>query len=468
VSADAGVAVARPRRPFEPEHAAPDAAARQRAERFVDVELEVLAEQGNFERARVLLARRAAAGSADADVYLDAIRVERSAAPAGAAWQAWASRALAHGVEIAGALAALVPRRELCAYLIGQDVGWALLSPQRDRVAARALLSLRLEQQLRDDPVLALAAIDDSALRSAAADDAALRALVIGVIAGAVWDARDSALAIARSYAIDETATSCAADVQDGAEAEARRAWTNALRLEPMWTAAKTIVSAGDDGRRRYREDATDPTPIPGALARVMRSAPLASRGVSAQLARELLNDLRVRPDAYLEWTDAIARHAPELGAWLTEVCGAGRDVLVAGRETTIDTTAVENALSAAGTGLRKHRLQTAWVGALLLSTTLLIATWPWSDLARAGIAVFALLGPWPLRRTLDRRLYARVLRPALLDAIIRHGVSLAALCRALHAREIVRRQALVTHAERDRGLGLASALGAFAHTEIT
>lgn len=401
MSADA--AHARVRRAFEPEHATPDDAARARAARFADRELDVLAEQGNFERARVLLGRRAGAGGAEPDLYLDAIRLERSASPAGAAWQAWASRALSERVEIASALLALVPERELCGYLIGQEIGWATLGAQRDRAAARALLRMRLEQQLRDDPLAALAAIDDRALREAAVDDPALRALVTAVLAGATWDARDRALSIAQSYGID-------ASMQGGDET--RAALANAVRLQPAWIAAHAA-------------------PCPGAVARFVRCAPVASRAALGPLARELLRDLRAQPAAYLDCADRFARAAPELGTWLIAECDAARAALSV-RDPMRDPDAIESALAAARRDLR-------------------------SSLAR--------FVPWPFRGTLDRRIFGRTLRPVLRDAIVQHGATVAALCTALRAPETAGDGALALLAEGDRGLAILSALAAFAHT---
>jgi hypothetical protein len=408
VSADA--ARARARRPFEPEHAAPDAAARARAGRFADRELDVLAEQGNFERARVLLARRAAAGVADGDAYLDAIRLERSASPAGAAWQAWAARAFAAGAEIAGVLAALVPERELCAYLIAQGVGWQALGRQHDRAAARALLRMRLEALLRVDPPAALAAIDEPALRAASVEDPALRVLVRAVIAGAIWDARDRAVAVAQSYAVE---TSAAAGTPDREETDA--SLVNAVRLQPAWI---TVTSVAE-------------SPCPAPLARFVRSGPVASRAALVVLAHELLHDLRAQPRAYLRCADAFARHAPELATWLVAECESARDALGAASDGAREAKIAADALARARGELRQRRL--------------------------------AQLVPWPLSRALDRRRYARAVRPVLLDAIAQHGARLPALGKALRAPGMLRGAALAVLAEGDRGLAIISELAAFA-----
>jgi len=62
-------------------------------EAYFDSGIGVLVEQGNLERARVLLAKRASTQPSDPMLYLDAIRMERVASPDARAWQAWLSQA---------------------------------------------------------------------------------------------------------------------------------------------------------------------------------------------------------------------------------------------------------------------------------------------------------------------------------------------------------------------------------------
>jgi hypothetical protein len=153
------------------------------------------------------------------------------------------------------------------------------------------------------------------------------------------------------------------------------------------------------------------------------------SHAALAQLGRELLHDLRARPSAYVKCADAFARDAPELGSWLIAECDAAREAFPPGHDPTRELEAAGRTLAPARTHLRNVQL-----------------------------------APWPLSRILDRRMYARSIRPLLLDVIVQHAASLTVMRAALCAPDMPRGPALAALMERDRGLAILCTLARFAY----
>jgi hypothetical protein len=418
--ADAAAALVEDRRAFEPERAFATPPADFSAEDFFEREIGILCEQGNFERARVLLSRRALELRGEANVFYDGIRMERSASPAGEAWQAWAARALAEGAQIAPRLRALVPEDALRAYLVRARVGWSVLERQKDAVAARELLRLRLEHQLDGDPGAVLAAVEDPALIDAARQDPALLRIALGALAAALWREPSRAAALAQQYGVELAAK--AADPQPGAARDPRALLAQASRLHGTWA------------------DVMRPEPCPAPLDRFVRVGRLVGVARARALAAALSADLRARPREYLRSATSIARAPDALATWLSAALQSVAGELDAqrgrARPPGPDGTANASDAALAGDAWRQEldeRLQRCaravgadplrrlWLAALAASVTALALAWLATG-ASALLFVPAVLLPWPLRRSVDAVLYRRHVRGALLDAVVAEG----------------------------------------------
>lgn len=420
-------------RVFEPERELAGPPREFVPEDFASREIGILCEQGNFERARILLSRRAVANPEDANVYLDAIRIERSAAPSGEAWQAWVSRALEIGAQVAGHLRALLPEDALRTYLVQQNVSWSALERQKDRPAARELLRLRLEQQIADDPATALATAEHPAVYRSAELDPALRQLVIGVMAATAWrfPARVTVLAMHHGIATG----SADAEALERAQG-ARSALAEARALQAPWAAVTQQA-------------------CPQALDRFVRAGKLVSERRARALLLALSADARVQPREYLRCAEVITGVSAGLALWLAEALQTAQHELLGaairdgasferGGEPAAGAQAVAAALgaradasepSAARTALgqivtrcagavRRDPLYRLWLVTLLLSAAGLGLAAVWAGPASLLYAPAALL-LLPLRRGIDAILYRRNVRGALLSLVTAQGVSL-------------------------------------------
>ncbi len=429
-------------RVFEPELAWSEAPPEPRAEDFAERQIGVLVEQGNFERARVLLAKRVAAGEREAGLFLDAIRVERSAAPGGEAWQAWLTRALSAGVPVAGRLPGLLPVSALRAYLARLQIGWAVLEQQPDRRAARELLCLRLEQQLLLEPAGALAEIEDPALHRGAQQDPELQRVALAVMAAVVWRYPARVLVLAPRYGVP-LASAGPPSAQGLAGPEPFALLCDAYRLQVGWDEA-------------CREQSWPPP-----LERALRGAWLLSRASGRRVYAELQADLRARPRDYLRCADEVVRVSPPLSAWLQGTLGRAFDELCGPPPCAPQ--ALQAPLAGGARAVWGDPLQRVWLGARVLAAAAFAAA-----LWRIGVTGL-LAGPpavvvlWALRRALDALLYRRNLRALLLELMVTHGAAPAALAAGLRGAAMPGRRRLAARCERDRALALIGALCAHA-----
>jgi hypothetical protein len=432
------------RRVFEPERPARAVPAEFELEDFSDREIGILVDQGNFERARVLLAKRSALRSDDAEVYFDAIRMETSATPGAQSWQAWVSRALRSGAQVAGRLPALIEQGALCAYLVQQDVGWAALEAQRDQAGARELMRMRLERQLVTDPLAALAAIEEPALSRAAIEDAALLQLALGVMAAAVWRDPARVSALAPRYGV-----------------ELEREASAGL---PVTGDPRQLLRKGRE-LQRFFELSSEAEPWPEPLERVVRAGALVSAATAARLLAELRADLQVRPRDYQRCAEAIARVSSALCVWLQQLFTVAVIELDAGnaepeRAETDAAQKLAQRLVEAGRALRRDPLARSWwVGLGAVAAGAVIG---WLELggigvATAGVACGAFLA---LRRPLDALLYRRHLRTPLMRSIVlASGEGVASLAERIRNSAIPLRRSMARCAGRDPALALLGAI---------
>jgi hypothetical protein len=435
------------RRAFEPLCAWQAAPAEPTVDDFADRQLGVLSEQGNFERARLLLARRAVEQPDDAGLYLDAIRTERCAAPSGEAWQAWLSRALQHGAAVASALPALLPERLLRAYLTKHDIGWALLERQPDRAAARELLRLRLEQQLLDAPSSALDALGEAALQRAAQSDAELLRLAVAVLAGSAWVQPARVLALAARYGLELT------QAEASSAANGLPELLSAQRLQPAWTAVAAELEC------------------PPPLERFVRVGHLVSRASARRLWAELHADLRARPGEHLRCVDAALRLSRPLLESLREAFEhAGRELFAPNAPP--EPEVLQRRIVDAALGLRRDLLLRLWPGAVVLAVAVPAGAWLGSGPLGLSAALLEALGLGSLcalawaRRSLDRRLYRRRLRAVLVAMMVEHGVGLEPLAELLQRNGVPRGRSLAARARRDAALSSIGALAAHGRRE--
>ena len=438
------------RRAFEPERAFAEAAADFCVEDFFEREIGILCEQGNFERARVLLSRRAVELRGEANVFYDGIRMERSAAPGGEAWQAWVARALADGAQIAPRLRALVPEGALRTYLVRADVGWTVLQRQKDAAAARELLRLRLEQQVDADPGAALGALEDAALVRGAQHDPALMRLAIAVLAGASWREPARARAFAQQYGVALDAGD-AAGAPNGATHDAHALLAQAFRRQGAWAAVM------------------QQEPCPAPLDRFVRVGRLLSAARAQALCVTLGTDLRVRPREYLRCAVAIASAPDGLADWLLASLQSMPDGAAKGDTPATDRhaarvadrapparSALSDRLQGCAGAVAADPLQRLWLAASIATATALAL----GALAAGPIALVlapAVLLLWPLRRSVDAVLYRRNVRASLLDAIAVEGAAAAEIVECMQAfpnRALVR---LAAHVRRDKALALVA-----------
>jgi hypothetical protein len=448
-----GASSAAARRAFEPERAFAEAAEDFCIDDFFEREIGILCEQGNFERARVLLSRRASELRGEANLFYDGIRIERSAAPGGEAWQAWVARALADGAQIAPRLRALVPEPALRAYLVRADVGWTVLQRQKDAAAARELLRLRLEHQVDADPGAALGALEDAALLRAAQHDPALMRLAIAVLAGASWREPARASALAQQYGVTLDAGSAASAANGAAQGayDAHALLVQALRRHGAWA---TVAQQ---------------EPCPAPLDRFVRVGRLLSAARAQALCATLGADLRVRPREYLRCATAIVSAPHGLADWLLAALQSMPDCAANGAAPVPDRGAERSAdralaaraalfdrLHAAARAVAADPLQRLWLAAAIATATALALGW----LAAGPVALVlapAVLLLWPLRRRVDAVLYRRNLRASWLAAVVTEGATIAEVVecmRALPNRALVR---LAAHAQRDMALALVA-----------
>jgi hypothetical protein len=446
----------RARRAFEPERDFGTAPADFVSDDFSDREIGILCEQGNFERARVLLSRRALGASGDAQLFLDAIRMERSAAPGGAAWQAWVSRALAAGAQVAPRLHALVPQEALRAFLAREAIGWTALERQRDLPAARELLRLRLDHELDLEPVAALRALEEPALVEAAARDAALLRLALGALAAAAFVDPTRVAALAARYGVDPRATGPAddgagADGSAAAFAESRdpgELLRRALHLQPAWAAA------------------TARAPSPAALDRFARAGLVIGSARARALLAALHADLRARPREYLRCAVAIADAPDGLAPWLIAALQSAARELAAPPPADPEQPAEgpqrpeqHDALRACAQALARHPLRRASPAAAVAAAAALApAFWIAPTAALLGAALLPALW-WLLRRVLNAQLYRRAARAALLDAVIAEQASARELVAAMRAHPSRALRRLAAYAALDPALGLIAAI---------
>jgi len=439
---------------FEPERAFPEPPAAFEADDFFEREIGILSEQGNFERARVQLSRRVAAHGDDAQLYLDAIRMERSAARGGEAWQAWLVRALSAGVQIGGHVHGLVSADELRECLVRRDIGFSVLERQRDPAALRELLRLRWERLLERDPKLTLACMEEPALQRAAEHDPALRRLALGVLAGAVFSNPERVAGIAPRYGLTLASSDAAARTPARGSRAPDALLEQAYRLRAAW--------------RELVEQSECPPPF----ERFARLGRLLSVTQTDRLLLALGADLRARPREYLRCADAIARRSPALWQWIGDTVRAARPARHAGAPPSArdasEQDAIDRPLQAAGDAARRDRLGRLWQVALVLSVTAcgLAAFAAASAGPRYLTGVLAVWTPlllvlWPLHRRVDALRYVRSVRSVLLDLVAQRGLALDELAgRMLHAPNWTLRR-LARHAAADRALMLLSRIAA-------
>ena len=345
-------------------------------------------------RARQLRARARDAGAARGRRRGDPERVpgrdptRAQRRRSGAAWQAWASRALGAGASTsrrtararAGTRAVRVPGRAR-RRLGGCSAASAIAA------AARALLRLRLERRrARAIHGLALAATEDPALRAAAKSDRGVARARARRDRGAVWTRSARArCAIART-----TASTCASPRRAQRCRRRRRERARALLL----SAARCS---------RHGAPRTQALALPRVLARFARIGCGREPRRAGGARCEMHNDLRAQPNAYLKCARALAR---------TRRTSSGRSCSImrathAARSIRLRSSgALPKTMRARSRGAdapRRAPPQHVWFGALAAAAAVVAATWPWRGLLRPATAIVAMLLLWPLRRGLDR-----------------------------------------------------------------
>jgi len=256
---------------------------------FASREVGTLSEQGGFDRARMLLGKGLSQAPEDPDLYVDAIRLERTAIRNGQVWQVWMSRALEAGVPIAERVFAIVPVEDLSELLRGQDLAWELLARQGPGAAAE-LLRLQLLALVRDAPARALDAIEDVALVRAAQADLRLQELVLGAVAASALHSPARVAQLMLRYA----PAAGAADPH----AVLRR------QVQEIVEAARTASPAYEH-------------PMPAPLDRALRLLGWCDARTDRLLADELGRDLRAQPEAHAICVDALALRSPRLAELL-------------------------------------------------------------------------------------------------------------------------------------------------------
>jgi len=391
-----------PLRALEPEQTWLEQPPEPAPETFADRELGVLADQGNFERARTLLARRAVERPNDARLLLDAMRLERCAAPSGEAWQAWLARGLSAGAAIAAGLPGLLPPRALGAYLARAGVGWEVLRRQPHARSARDLLRLRLDGELLQGEGAELAALEQPALQEAARADVELERIALAVLASALLRDPPRALDAARGYGIDLVA---------GADARA-----DSTRLPELVARLKSAYAL-----RAAWQQANARSACPALLERLMRCGAFVSARSQHRMLAELHGDLRGRSREYLAFADAMAFASPALEALLREALAVEGAPADAGPTT--DALAVERVIHLAVAAQRRD------------------ARW------RAFLRPF------------ERRVYHQSLRSPLLRGVCEEGLALGPLCERLRDSRLPRAARMAALASADPGLRVLDAL---------
>jgi hypothetical protein len=427
-------------RAFEPACAWLDDPPEPAPEAFSDRELGILADQGNFERARMILARRVVERPQDGRVYLDAIRTERCAAPQGEAWQAWLSRALSAGASVTAGLPALVPLRPLCAYLVRQSVGWDVLCRQADGRSARDLLRLRLQRQAIEDPAGALAAIEEPALISAAREDGELQGIALAVMVAGMFRQPARVLALAPEYGI-ELGVSEAAAAEPSPCPELLSLLRRAYASCAAWQAA--------------RDQAAPPEP----LERFVRCSALVSAESGARMLAELRADLRARPREHLSFVDAAARASRAVPELLLKLLADEGSPGVPREASASQQAALERCAATATATVGLDPVLRGWLGLLALGLAAHAVAWAVASSVGvfvSGASVVALLS---LTRSLDAALYRRHLRSPLLRVVTEQALPLELAARGLRASKLPRRARMAELCAGDVGLRVLAAV---------
>ncbi|MDH5675926.1 MAG: hypothetical protein OEZ06_27630 [Myxococcales bacterium] len=423
--------------PFEPRVRLLEREPEFDVDRFANRRLGILGEQGQLEEARQILARRAVAERADAEVYLDAIRLEIGAPSSEQVWMAWLSRGLAHGAPLLPELFEVVSRSDLMRFVAGDEFGWRTLSRQQDLDGARDLLRLRLLGQLQVDTDKALEALEEAELGRAAGSDPELRALALATLRVALFDRPERVMELARGFGVEPTSAGAGPGVQ--ALVSDLMA---AHRTRPMWS--------------RVGEQVQCPRP----LERIVRFGSVASLELGEALRRELVEDLLSQPQVYLRVFQIAAYTSASLVVWLEalllEVATTG-DLVGGPEDAEVEqAAALARVERSAATDPLTHLVRAGAVGAIAATLVGYVALGPW---ALATLPAAA-LGVAALRRVVDLLLYRRLARPGWSRVMAEGSLDVEGL-RAVIERErpgtISRR--LLRRAGEDRALKLLGAV---------
>ncbi|MGD8859920.1 MAG: hypothetical protein PVI30_07900 [Myxococcales bacterium] len=423
------------RRPLRPRAAIPEAAA-PRTEEFADRQIGLLAEQGQFEQARRLLTRRVSEGEPAASVYLDAIRLERSAAPRGTAWKAWLSRAQQGGVRLLPELLHVVPADAVARHLLERGHGYGALRGALEANIAHSLLALALHPLLDRAPTRALPLLEDPELQRAAREDPALAEVVVGALAVVAWQQPAAARELSQALPAPD---------------DARALLERALRMQPAWQALEAGRAA------------------PAALRRVLQLGPVVDADAARRLREELAQDMAARPEQYV----AFCERAVYVSSALARQCGELLDGLRADDAATGAPASQGATVERCVESMQRH----------LAGDPLRKLGWLAASAATLGVgALFALQGPLPgaaalgaalfvgvpLAHGVRALLYRRNLRTRLRKLVMDAHLDLHAAVGAVveHPGTHGATARLLAHARRDAALSLLGHIAAAARAD--